>query len=284
MVAMPIMIPCSSTVNNTGSSGQKRYRERTVVYEGSSGPRELMESLVIQATAAKKGLEGDRPREDPNKEEEMTEEQKRVTNATPRADKGKTREKNPHTEENRKLLSFWYVLLMCFDELCQTNADFSDKILETARYIDRSLRETKGDAFVERMYQSLPRIPSKARPIIATSGDPSTSQVDSMAYSTADAAAPTITAESSEEEIKKAYEEWATNARFEYCDLSIQPNAAILEARQRRTEEQALNNTPSGVPQDDAPSYMSAFNQEARMLTHSDIPKRNLAIAKEVGI
>ncbi|KAG8955660.1 hypothetical protein FRC04_007651 [Tulasnella sp. 424] len=267
MVAMPIMIPCSSTVNNTGSSGQKRYRERTVVYEGSSGPRELMESLVIQATAAKKGLEGDRPREDPNKEEEMTEEQKRVTNATPRAEKGKTREKNPHTEENRKLLSF------------------CDKILETARYIDRSLRETKGDAFVERMYQSLPRIPSKARPNIAASGDPSTSQVDSMAYSTADAAAPTINAESSEEEIKKAYEEWATNARFEYCDLSIQPNAAILEARQqRRAEEQALNNTPAGVPQDDAPSYMSAFNQEARMLTHSDIPKRNLAIAKELAV
>ncbi|KAG8983238.1 hypothetical protein FRB90_006206, partial [Tulasnella sp. 427] len=132
MVAMPIMIPCSSTANNTGGSGQKRYRERTVVYEGSSGPRELMESLVIQATAAKKGLEGDKPKEDVSKEEEMTEEQKRVTNMTPRVDKGKTKEKNPQSEENKKLLSF------------------CDKILETARYIDRSLRETKGDAFVER--------------------------------------------------------------------------------------------------------------------------------------
>ncbi|KAG9045669.1 hypothetical protein FS837_005881 [Tulasnella sp. UAMH 9824] len=263
MVAMPIMIPCSSTVNNTGSSGQKRYRERTVVYEGSSGPRELMESLVIQATAAKKGLEGDRPREDPTKEEEMTEEQKRVTNATPRADKGKVREKNPHTEENRKLLSF------------------CDKILETARYIDRSLRETKGDAFVERMYQSLPRIPSRARP--PTSGDASTSHVDSM-YAADDAAIPTVTAGSSEEEIKKAYEEWATNARFEYCDLSIQPPAAVVEARQRRAEEQGLNNPQSLAPADDAPSYMSAFNQEARMLTHSDIPKRNLAIAKELAV
>ncbi|KIO34017.1 hypothetical protein M407DRAFT_17275 [Tulasnella calospora MUT 4182] len=266
MVAMPIMIPCSSTVNNMGSSGQKRYRERTVVYEGSSGPRELMESLVIQATAAKKGLEGDRPREDPNKEEEMTEEQKRVTNATPRSDKGKVREKNPHTEENRKLLTF------------------CDKILETARYIDRSLRETKGDAFVERMYQSLPRIPSKARPNIVASGDASTSQFDSMSYAAGDAAVPKVTAESSEEEIKKVYEEWATNARFEYCDLSIQPSAAVVEARQRRAEEQGLTAPQSLAPTDDAPSYMSAFNQEARMLTHSDIPKRNLAIAKELAV
>lgn len=84
------------------------------MYEGSSGPRELMESLVIQATAAKKGLEGDRPKEESTKEEEMTEEQKRVTNMTPRLDKGKMREKNPHTEENRKLLSFWCVDVASF--------------------------------------------------------------------------------------------------------------------------------------------------------------------------
>lgn len=110
MVAMPIMIPSSSTVVSTGngSGSQKRYRERRVVYEGSAGPRELMESLVIQATAAKKGLEGSKIETNtPDKVEEMTEEQKRVTSVGARTDKGKAKDKNPHTEENAKLLNFW---------------------------------------------------------------------------------------------------------------------------------------------------------------------------------
>ncbi|KAG8980855.1 hypothetical protein FRB90_007442 [Tulasnella sp. 427] len=134
------------------------------------------------------------------------------------------------------------------------------------------------------MYQSLPRIPSKARPTLGMSGQGSTSQLDSLEATAADTAAPTITAESSEEEIQKAYEEWATNARFEYCDLSIQPSTAVQEARQRRLDEIAANHPTLQLTPDDAPSYMSAYNQEARMLTHSDIPKRNLAIAKEVDM
>ncbi|KAG8980859.1 hypothetical protein FRB90_007433 [Tulasnella sp. 427] len=134
------------------------------------------------------------------------------------------------------------------------------------------------------MYQSLPRIPSKARPTLGMSGQGSTSQLDSLEATAADTAAPTITAESSEEEIQKAYEEWATNARFEYCDLSIQPSAAVQEARQRRIDEIAANHPTLQLTPDDAPSYMSAYNQEARMLTHSDIPKRNLAIAKELAV
>ncbi len=81
-------------------------RERKVVYEGSSGPRELMESLVIQATAAKKGLQGDKPDPTPGEDEEMTEEQKRVTAGNGTA-KGKEKAKNPFAEENLKLLSFW---------------------------------------------------------------------------------------------------------------------------------------------------------------------------------
>lgn len=38
-------------------------------------------------------------------------------------------------------------------------ADNSEKILASARTIDRSLVETKGPAFVERMRASLPRLP-----------------------------------------------------------------------------------------------------------------------------
>ena len=108
MVAMPIMIPSSSTVvPPTGNNAQKRYRERRVVYEGSSGPRALMESLVIQATAAKKGLEGNKPESKINEQGELTEEQKRVTNETASNPKGKGKEKNPYSEENAKLLNFW---------------------------------------------------------------------------------------------------------------------------------------------------------------------------------
>ncbi|KAG8928570.1 hypothetical protein FRC02_006721 [Tulasnella sp. 418] len=141
MVAMPIMIASSSKAVPP-RSGSSNSRERIIIYEGSSGPRELMESLVIQATAAIKGLEGSRP--PPENEEEMTEEQKRVTNEN-RSDKGKGKEKNSISEENAKLLSF------------------CDRILATARAIDRSLRETKGDAFVDRMHKSLPKISSQSK-------------------------------------------------------------------------------------------------------------------------
>lgn len=152
---------------------------------------------------------------------------------------------------------------------------FSDRILSTARAIDRSLRETKGDAFVERLYASLPRIPRKAKPKASTAGA-SSSQVDGFTGEVEENRAPTLSSNASEADAIKAYEDWATNVRFEYCDLSIQPSAAVLEARQRRIDE---GQAPTV---DDSPSYMSAYNQEARMLTNSDIPKRNLAIAKEV--
>lgn len=108
MVAMPIMIPSTSreVAGETGP-GSKRLRQRTVVYEGSSGPRELMESLVIQATAAIKGLEGTSAAKSDGAQE-MTEDQKRVLTANPTnaSAKGKGREK-PVNEENQKLLQFW---------------------------------------------------------------------------------------------------------------------------------------------------------------------------------
>jgi hypothetical protein len=76
-MAMPTMVRVSSVPREANKS------ERTVLYEGSAGPRELMENLVIQAGAAKKGFESTSTRKK-TKEElelEMTEEMKRMSEA-----------------------------------------------------------------------------------------------------------------------------------------------------------------------------------------------------------
>jgi hypothetical protein len=218
-MAMPIMVVASIKLNPPRRSAHgSTTRERVITYEGSSGPRELMEAIVIQAGAAIKGLEGVAKAAE-EQETEMTEEQKRVTNET--KGKGKERVIAVLSEENQKLLSF-----------CR-------RILATANAIDRSLRETKGDAFVERLHASLPKLSSS----------------NDEAY---------IDHGASDEAIEKAYVAWATRARFEYCDLTIPP------------EEGKPVNT------DEPPNYKFFFNNEARMLATSDIPKRSLAIAKEV--
>lgn len=222
-MAMPIMVVSSvkSVTTRRGSSkGSPQIRERTIIYEGSSGPRELLEAIVIQAQAAMKGLE---PTIKANEEleAEMTEAQKRVT----QDDKGKAKEIiRVVTEENTRLLGF-----------CR-------RILATAQGIDRSLRETKGDAFVDRLHAALPKIPGI-----------STGQEGSKFH---------VSEDDSDEAIVKAYEEWASRVRFEYCDLTIAP--------------------VPGAAEDDTPHFKFHYNAEARMLANSDIPKRSLAIAKEV--
>jgi hypothetical protein len=222
MMAMPIMVVSSVRTHTPkrATNGTLPLRERTIIYEGSSGPRELLESIVIQANAAIKGLEGIKPIE--AAPVEMTEEQKRVTNDT----KGKTKEipAPSLSEENQKLFGF-----------CQ-------RILATADAIDRSLRETKGEKFLERVRESLPKIHT---------ADSTSNEVF-------------VGAELSEEGIRQAYIAWATRVRFEYCDLTIPPP------------------TDKPVNPDEPPNYKFYYNTEARMLASSDIPKRSLAIAKEV--
>ena len=221
-MAMPIMVVSSVRTHTPkrATNGTLPLRERTIIYEGSSGPRELLESIVIQANAAIKGLDGIKPVEAPPVE--MTEEQKRVNNDT----KGKTKEVAvpPLSEENQKLFGF-----------CQ-------RILATADAIDRSLRETKGEKFLERVRASLPKIHTS---------DSASNEVF-------------VGAEVSEEAIRQAYIAWATRIRFEYCDLTVPP----------------LTDKPANL--DEPPNYKFYYNTEARMLASSDIPKRSLAIAKEV--
>lgn len=223
MMAMPIMVVQSvKTTPKKATNGTPPPREKAVVYEGSAGPRELLEAIVIQAQAAIKGLEGAKQAElEPT---EMTEEQKRVTNDT----KGKTKEILAVTlsEENEKLFSF------------------CNRILATANAIDRALREVKGDSFVKRLHDSLPRIHRASE------------DKSEEVYVEADA---------TDEATQKAYVEWANRVRFEYCDLSIpSPESDVKRSS------------------DDPPNYKFYFNNEARMLASADIPKRSLAIAKEV--
>jgi hypothetical protein len=219
MMAMPIMVAVSvkAVTAKKSSKSTSHIRERTIVYEGSSGPRELLEAIVIQAQAALKGLEGIKTVE--AEPEELTEEQKRMTNDP----KGKTKEPStPTSDENIKLLNF-----------CR-------RILATANAIDRSLRETKGDAFVDRLHSSLPKIHTSSS---------SNTYVDGGA---------------TDETAAKAYVGWATRVRFEYCDLTVP-----------KMDTDAKNDDP-------VPHYKFYYNNEARILANSDIPKRSLAIAKEV--
>ncbi|CCM03344.1 uncharacterized protein FIBRA_05473 [Fibroporia radiculosa] len=223
MMAMPIMVVTSVksvAPKKTAAKGSNKIRERTIIYEGSSGPRELLEAIVIQAQAAMKGLEGSKPIETCI---EMTEEEKRMTVD----EKGKARDSGRQlSEENKKLLTF-----------CQ-------RILGTAKAIDRSLSETKGDMFVTRLHASLPKI--------STTGGTNTPQVQ---------------AGDTEESTMKAYVDWANRVRFEYCDLSI-----------------PQSDTPAQGNEDSSPHYKFYFNNEARMLANADIPKRSLAIAKELAV
>jgi len=218
-MAMPIMVVASvkSLVAKNNA-----IRERTIIYEGSSGPRELLEGIAIQAQAAIKGLEGNKVTE--NVSEELTEEQKRMTIDT--KSKAEDEANIPISDDNLKLLRF-----------CR-------RILATTNAIDRSLRDTKGDAFVDRLHASLPKI--------------SSASTESQFR---------VEANASEETIRRTYIDWATRARFEYCDLSIPPAAGEDEAETDMT-----------------PHYKFFYDNEARMLANSDIPKRSLAIAKEVSV
>jgi len=219
MMAMPIMMMVSvvSVSSKKSATGFGR-RERTTIYEGSSSPRELLQAIAIQAQAALKGL-GNAKMAEPGLE--LTEEQKRMPHTLDK----RPEQENSALNENKKMLGFCH------------------RILNTIKAIDRSLRDTKGDEFVNRLHSSLPQSPSSG-----------TEKVIVIQ----------VSANATEEALKKAYVEWATSTRFEYCDLSIQK-------------------TTSEKPEDQTPHYKFHYSNEARMLANADIPKRSLAIAKEVG-
>ncbi|KIK65287.1 hypothetical protein GYMLUDRAFT_38722 [Collybiopsis luxurians FD-317 M1] len=71
-----------------------------------------------------------------------------------------------------------------------------------------------------------------------------------------------VQAGETEEDAKKAYIKWATSSRFEYCDLTVS----------------GMNDS------DETPNYKHFYNNEIRMLANASIPKRSVAIAKELAI
>lgn len=234
IMGMPIMVVASVkdiTVRKGAGTG-KPTKERTIIYEGSSGPRELLESIVVQAEAALKGLEGlIKAREAKKDPDAMTEEQKRQTTG---GAKGKKVVNGPVDDENEKLLAF------------------CEGILNTVAAIDRSLEEIKGKAFMERMYKSLPRL--------------SAASLARSSLSSADAAGDafvSVPEEASESEARTIYEAWAIKARFEYCDLEVKNSDGSTSS---------------------PPNYKFSYNSDARMLSHSDMPKRSLAIARELAV
>lgn len=226
MMAMPIMVPASVQSVIVRKNDNTQVRERTIIYEGSSGPRELLESIVIQATAACKGLEGcDAAIE--TSDQPMTEEEKRVTYIN----KGK--EKEAHVDEKDR---HQYAENNRLREFCQ-------RIIATAEAIDRSLRDTKGIDFVNRLKASLPTI---------SSFDKSSRSNEIRTVGVSD------------EERQKLYLDWASRVRFEYCDLTVPPPEGAV------------------ISDDYIPTYKHYFNADIRLLGNSEIPKRALAIAKEV--
>ncbi|KAJ4478043.1 hypothetical protein J3R30DRAFT_3478428 [Lentinula aciculospora] len=217
MMPMPIMrnVSQQTVAKKTNTSS---IRERKIIYEGSASPRELLEVIALQAQAALKGLESSKPHEELLPE--LSEEQKRKTIVSA---KGKSRDDalpGGDLDETSKLYSF-----------CR-------RLLATTVQIDRSLRELKGDEFVTRMHDSLPKA--------------YTSASDSVYVDAGD----------TEEDAQKAYIKWATSSRFEYCDLTI----------------------PTTDDSEETLNYKHYFNNEIRMLANANIPKRSVAIAKELAI
>ena len=84
-----------------------------------------------------------------------------------------------------------------------------DALARGGKSIDRSLKETKGEDFLLRLKESLPKVPSSMAEVasaISQGFEKGPSDVGAT-----------------EEETMKIYTDWATRVRFEYCDLSIPP-------------------------------------------------------------
>ncbi|WWC95452.1 hypothetical protein V866_002316 [Kwoniella sp. B9012] len=213
MLAMPQMRPISS------EPLPRDPRSVTVTYEGASSPRELLENCVIQAQAALKGLKSVDNISKSSEDVMMTEEDLRISKAE-LARREREKKQEERQDSNYQLRSF------------------CERIVASAQTIDKSLIETKGKPFVDRMRESLPRLPETG---VSVEEKVSQGQTD--------------------ESTIKIYEEWAGRARFQYCDL---------------TDETASTS--------DKKIYRHAFNGSIQSLEGMDMPKRSLAIAKELAI
>ena len=93
MLAMPSMRPVRKTPVD-GAAGDEQQLE--IVYEGSPSPRELLESCVIQAQAALKGLAATAYRDERSPDDDERSEQKEDAEAQPKPN-----------ADLQKLQAFW---------------------------------------------------------------------------------------------------------------------------------------------------------------------------------
>ena len=101
MLAMPQMRPTSRRFSETDPNCV------VVLYEGASSPRELLESCVIQAQAALKGLQATKPKEDADEEGVEAERALQMTKSEVKRN-GKDRRWGYLDGANKHLQEFWY--------------------------------------------------------------------------------------------------------------------------------------------------------------------------------
>ncbi|EJT97519.1 hypothetical protein DACRYDRAFT_84483 [Dacryopinax primogenitus] len=221
IMGMPIMMPQTVTFL-LARPGSTQIRERKLVYEGSAGPRELLEAIAIQARAAVKGWESTKKKV--QVKTEMTEAEKRKTGGAPVEERLRINVKGKEKEKAEEARLF----------------TFCNRILATADAIDKALRDTKGAAFLQRLHDSLPKAPWEA---------------------SLDQGQLRLSPNATDAEIRTMYEDWANRVNFQYCDLTIE-------------------NEDTG----ETPNFKSVFNNDARGLAGADMPRRSLAIAKELAV
>ncbi|ORY34658.1 hypothetical protein BCR39DRAFT_513852 [Naematelia encephala] len=211
LLAMPQMRPTKI------EPGQDDNTVR-ITYEGASSPRELLESCVIQAQAALKGLRSTSVEETTGS---PTEEEKRLS-ATEAANKALKRIEEESNDENRVLKAF------------------CERIVACAAAIDRSIKEVKGQPFLDRMKESLPKLPDVG-----------------------EAVEQDIAAGSSEAATIAIYERWAGRARFQYCDMAAPSSSSATEISYRH----AFSGQLTSLEMNDAPKRSLAIAKELAILT-----------------
>ncbi|KAK0552846.1 hypothetical protein OC845_001514 [Tilletia horrida] len=246
LVAHPIMLSRSIEYKILPNG----TRERRVTFEGSAGPRELLQSIIRQCEtilesmkrqerliAAKLEKDGAQQTKTIEPTKGMTDKEKK------RAEEKKAREQEEQ-EETQRLLSF-----------CQA-------IIGTTKKIDTLLRKTKGDEMVDKLLG-----------LIA----PSSEKALEAAISTADAKEE----EGTEEETKKAYEAWAKTQTYADADFSM---ASMTTTKDPEIEEKGPALKTSTSQSDRASSssgWRHAFGRE--IIDMADNSKRTMAIAKELA-
>ena len=101
----------------------------------------------------------------------------------------------------------------------------SERIITSATTIDKSLVETKGRPFVQRMRESLPRLPDIGTAVEEQVTDHDNEdqiiRICQLVFSSG----------STQADVPVVDEEWATKARFQYCDMSYKDSDDLIAYR-----------------------------------------------------